>query len=178
MDGLTSRHRRFVEEFLVDHNAAAAARRAGYAGRTGPRLLQRADIRAALAAARAEQSRRTGITADRVLREYARLAYADLRQVCRWDGESVVPLPSEDLDADAAAAVAEVRRGRDAVTVKLHDKKGALDCLSRHLGLFEGPGAADETADLAVTLYLPDNGRSMPNGDTEDGDTEDGEDEA
>jgi hypothetical protein len=52
---LNSRQRRFVEEYLVDGNATAACRRAGYrhlnADVTGPRLRRRPPVAAAIAAA-------------------------------------------------------------------------------------------------------------------------------
>jgi len=48
---------------------------------------------------------------------------------------------AQEYNYDAARAVAEVsdtrtKAGGGNVKVKLHDKKGALDALARHLGLF------------------------------------------
>lgn len=49
MKQLTTRQRRFVEEYCVDYNASGAARRAGYSERTagaiGHVLLKKAEIR-------------------------------------------------------------------------------------------------------------------------------------
>lgn len=78
---LKDSQQRFIEEYLVDNNGTQAAIRAGYSVNTAAsqasRLLRNAQVRAALDAAIAEQSERTGITADRVLQEYADLAFAD-----------------------------------------------------------------------------------------------------
>lgn len=68
---LNPKQKAFVSEYLVDSNAAAAARRAGYSDRTAKqiaaKLMARGDVQEAIAAARKEQQERTGITSDYVL---------------------------------------------------------------------------------------------------------------
>lgn len=73
---LTPRQQRFVEEYMVDLNASAAARRAGYTGEPntiGPRLLANVSVAAAISAAKAQRSERTGVTVARVLDDLQRL---------------------------------------------------------------------------------------------------------
>lgn len=83
--GLTAKRQRFVDEFQVDLNATQAAIRAGYspdtAGQIGHELLKKPEIQLALSEARKAQQERTGITADRVLREIALIAFADAREL-------------------------------------------------------------------------------------------------
>lgn len=68
----------FVMEYLVDHNATEAAKRAGYSDRVarqyGSKLLAKPDIQEAISRAIEEQKRRTGITADYVLTNLQRIA--------------------------------------------------------------------------------------------------------
>ena len=75
---MTPKMELFVQEYLVDSNAAAAAERAGYsksgAKAWGCRLLQRPEVAAAVSAARAARAERTGITADYVLNGLKELA--------------------------------------------------------------------------------------------------------
>ena len=75
---MTPRQQRFVEEYLKDPNATQAAIRAGYSKKTaeqqGPRLLGNVGVAAAIQAAQAARSKRTGIDADWVLARLARLA--------------------------------------------------------------------------------------------------------
>lgn len=83
MDGksrLTPKQQRFVEEYLIDRNATAAADRAGYKqpNSQGPRLLVNVGIRIAIDEETAEQSKRTGITADKVLYELAGIGFAEV----------------------------------------------------------------------------------------------------
>ena len=146
MAKLTAKQAKFVEEYLLDLNAAAAARRAGYTTKRseaiGYDLLTKADIQAAVQSAQRERSARTGVTADRVLKEIARIAFADLRAVMSWGPDGVALRNSSDLSDDEAAAVAEVSEtwtdsGGGSRKVKLHDKVAALEKLARHIGLYD-----------------------------------------
>ncbi|MDB5453531.1 MAG: BcepC6B, partial [Caulobacteraceae bacterium] len=67
-NALTDRQRLFVEEYLVDLNLAAAARRAGYAPSTAhsPDGLLSPAVHAAIDGALAARAERTRVTADRV----------------------------------------------------------------------------------------------------------------
>jgi phage terminase small subunit len=151
---LNAKKTQFVREYLVDMNAAAAARRAGYsertAGQQGFRLLQEPEVAQAIQEAIDARSRRTEITADRVLRELARLAFADQRAVMTWGPGGIVLRPSEDLTDDEAAAVVEVSETvtgkQTTLRVKTADKLGALRMLGQHLGMFGGAGAEKEAS--------------------------------
>ena len=83
--GLTAKQQRFVDEYMVDQNATQAAIRAGYSPDTaasiGHENLKKPDIALALKEARKAQQERTGITADRVLREIAYVALGDAREL-------------------------------------------------------------------------------------------------
>lgn len=141
MANLTPKQQVFVREYLLDLNATAAARRAGYSERTadriGPELLGKNWVAAAIAAAQAERAERTQVTADRVLTELARIGLSDVRALFDDDGRL---LPVAKLPAHVAAAVSsvEVVSGSDgAVTkIKLWDKPRALEMIGKHLGMF------------------------------------------
>ena len=155
MPRLTAKQARFVEEYLVDLNAAAAARRAGYAhlraDAIGYENLRKPEIRSAIEAAQKARSASTGVTADRVVKELARIAFADARTVMTWGPNGVVLRDSETLSDEAAAIVAEVSETRSesggSIKLKLADKLSALDKLSRHLGMYAAPPAPPSDAD-------------------------------
>jgi len=76
MARLTDKQKRFVAEYLVDMNATAASIRAGYKNPdSGRQLIAKSHVAAAIAEAQNERSRRTNITADRVLNEIAKVAF-------------------------------------------------------------------------------------------------------
>lgn len=146
---LTPKQTQFVAEYLVDLNATQAAIRAGYSAKTaneqGARLLANVSLRAALQDAMKARSARTEVTADRVLAEYAKLAFLDPRRFYDANG-GLIPVPL--LPADVAAALSSMEvtversQGEDGPTfadvkkIKFADKKGALDSVARHLGMF------------------------------------------
>ncbi len=145
--GLTPKQAAFVAEYLTDLNATQAAKRAGYSAHTcneqGARLLANVSVRSAIDAALAKRAEKLEITADRVLTELARLAFFDARNLFDDDGN---PIKVPDLDEDSARAIvgmdvvmignAEMGIGQ-VQKVKLADKKGALELLGKHIGLFK-----------------------------------------
>lgn len=150
-DPLPPKQRRFVEEYLVDLNATEAAKRAGYSAKTaysiGHEILKKPEAAAEITRLMAERSQRTQVTADRVLKEIARLAFSDVRKLFRPDGAL---RPMSELDDDTAAALASVEvseefegRGEERELsgflkkVKVWDKNSALDKLCRHLNLYK-----------------------------------------
>ncbi|HLJ19651.1 MAG TPA: terminase small subunit [Stellaceae bacterium] len=166
---LSAQQRRFVEEYLVDCNAAAAARRAGYSERTAReqahQLMAQPKVAYAIRAAMDDRSHRLKISAERVLLELARIAFSDIGRIIDWSGDALTVEPPGRLSADDRAAIAEIavipgdgERGL-AVKVRMHDKQRALRLLARHLRLtgpqaletVESPAAA---ADRIRTLIL------------------------
>ncbi|MFP6783691.1 terminase small subunit [Pseudomonas sp. FW306-2-2C-D06B] len=168
---LTAKQQRFVDEYLIDLNATQAAIRAGYSPKTADqqasRLLTNVKVRQYLAQRQGERAERTSITQDMVLRELAKIGFSDIRKIVRWgetmvrmvDGEEecaedLVPyhglalIDSTEIDDDTAGAIAEVSQGKEGLKVKLHDKKGALVDIGRHLGMFVPAGHADLDAEL------------------------------
>jgi phage terminase small subunit len=166
---MTPLQRRFVDEYLVDLNATQAAIRAGYAktgaNGQGYHLRRKPEVAAAIRQAMAERQERTRITADRVLREYARIAFADIRRLTGWGPDGILLRPHTEVSEDDAAAIAELVVGSakqgGGARLKLHDKKSALDMLARHLGLLgrPGPDGAAALVDPARELELEEGAR-------------------
>ena len=142
---LTPRQSLFVAEYLIDLNAKQAAIRAGYAKGSaadrGWELLNRCPpVRARLEEAMAERAQRTQIGAERVLKEIARIAFADIRNyLTEGENKTLVVRPLAQLSEDDVAALAEIQaEGEERILrrIKLHDKRAALELLARCLGLF------------------------------------------
>lgn len=161
MPRLTPKQARFVEEYLTDLNATQAAIRAGYsqkmAGRIGFQLLEKTGIQTAIQASQLERSARTGITADRVVKEIARVAFSNLSDVMEWTPAGIEVKRSDEIAPDAAAAIAEISETNAGLKVKLHNKVAALEQLAKHVGLYNDRATAP--AAETVVFYLPDNGR-------------------
>lgn len=155
---LTPKQQRFVEEYLVDLNATAAAQRAGYSAKTaaqvGYQLLQKPAVQEAIQAAMADRAKRTGVTQDRVVSELAKIAFtngADYARVVtfRKGADGKVPMQiveladTDDLTDDQRAAISCIEETKFGIKVNTYDKVRALELLGRHLGMFDGHGGEE-----------------------------------
>ncbi|MFR5839921.1 MAG: terminase small subunit [Anaerobutyricum hallii] len=158
---MTEKQKKFVEEYLIDLNATQAAIRAGYsvknAGKIGHELLEKTRISNEVTRKIAERSRRTGINADRVLIELAKIAFVNADDVI----ESKDATLKENASRDDLAAIQSIKVktfGEDGVEreIKLADKLKALDMLGRHLGMWNDKlqvsGMEEEQKKLADIL--------------------------
>lgn len=139
-DGLNPKQLRFCAEFVIDSNGTQAAIRAGYsekaAGQIASALLRKANVAAEIERLRSRVATKLEVTAERVLGELAKIAFADVRKVAAWDGGLVVLRQSEEIDDDTAAAIESVGRTDTGVKVTMHSKTRALELLGKHLGLY------------------------------------------
>ncbi len=75
-----AKHERFAREYAIDRNATKAAARAGYSkatsGTQGSRLLKDAEIAARIVELEDKYLNAADITAERVMEELARIAFA------------------------------------------------------------------------------------------------------
>ena len=162
---MTPKQAAFVREYLIDLNASAAARRAGYSVRTadaiGRENLGKPTIAAAISEAQQKRADRTEVTADRVLKELARIAFFDIRKLYSDDGTLKNP---KDLDDDTAAALTGIDiqetvipGGEGAPTIttrkaKVIDRTGALTLAMRHLGMLKDRIEIEDVTDRAEQM--------------------------
>jgi phage terminase small subunit len=154
------KYRIFIEEYLKDLNATRAAMAAGYSQKgaavQGSRLLRVPKIAAALQAAMDKRSKKTNITAERVLEEIAHVAFSRMSKVTRWNESGVRILASDEMEEHDIAAIQEITENVNehggSVKVKLYDKIRALDLLGKHLKLFTG-AEVDEDIRRIAEIY-------------------------
>ncbi len=165
---LTPKQALFCKEYLIDLCATQAAIRSGYSKKTafsiGAENLTKPLIRAELKRNMAKHAEKIELTADRVLAEISKMAYANMADYMTFtaDGSAFVDLSK--LTRDQAAALSEVdvdsyydkdnKRNVDKIKIKLSDKRGNLELLGRYLKLFtdkmqvEGPSGKPVLVDV------------------------------
>lgn len=147
---LTGKQKLFADEYLIDLNASAAYKRAGYIGKgatadvQGSKLLRNPKVAEYISARQKSLQEKMHITQERVLAEYAKLAFLDPRKFFKPNGDLI---PITELDDSTAAALSGMdiveNRGEGGLVVdytkkiKMIDKKGALDSIARILGMFK-----------------------------------------
>lgn len=157
---LTDKQAIFVEEYLIDFNATRAAMASGYSKDTaysiGSENLRKPEVQSAIQDRTKSKMSSLGITQQRVLLEYLKIAFADITNyvefghreapVIGMDGpvrdangevmkETVAYVTIKDSSNVDGTLIHEVKQSRDGVSVKLHDKLKALEALSKYLDL-------------------------------------------
>ena len=139
---MTKKQKLFVEEYLIDLNATQAAIRAGYSPDTAKEIgcenLTKPNIRACLDREMAERTKRTGVNADRVVQELAKIAFVNAVDVIDPKTATV----KEDALSEDTAAIQSVKVktfGDDGLEreIKMADKLKALELLGKHMGMFK-----------------------------------------
>ena len=94
---------------------------------------------------------RAEVSLERVLRELKTIAFSNISKAVTWgpsvqvreeeeDGQrvKVLPVPSDKLDEDTAAAIAAVSQSSTgALRIKMHNKLAALVVLGKYLGMLD-----------------------------------------
>jgi phage terminase small subunit len=137
---LTSKQRRFAEEYCIDLNATAAYLRAGYTARgnsaeaAASRLLSNVKVQSIVQQKQREIAGRCEVTAEKVIREVSAVAFSDVRKLFNADGSLK---QVHQLDDATAAAIATIEVDASGVRkIKVWDKNSAHERLCKHLGLF------------------------------------------
>ncbi|MGN0619208.1 MAG: terminase small subunit [Ruminiclostridium sp.] len=155
---ITRKQKLFCDEYLIDLNATQAAIRAGYsvetAGSIGSENLKKPEISAYIGKAMAERSKRTGITADRVINEIAKVGFVKATDLIDPNTATIRSEASEEDLACIQSIKVKNTVGADFETtereIKLCDKLKALEQLGRHTGIFNDKLSV--TADSKVRI--------------------------
>lgn len=115
-------------------------------------------IASAIAQAQKERADKLDITAEKVLREWAIIAFSDLQSYIEINDDTgaIRAKGFDEMPENASRALESITENRtihedakgeqsiinEKVTFKVHNKAAALEALSKHLGLFENDKAS------------------------------------
>jgi phage terminase small subunit len=136
---LTPKQAAFVREYLIDLNASAAYRRAGYAGKgrtvevNSSKLLRNTEVASAIQGAMEDRRKRVEITSDQVLKNIIEIGQRCLQRdpVMIGKGKDRKQLTQEIVDPDTGEEIL--------AQVFQFDAQGALraqELLGKHLKMF------------------------------------------
>lgn len=141
---LTPKQKLFCKYYLISLNATESAIKAGYSKKTadvmGARLLVNVKVKKELEEMMNKRAEKLEISADKVIEEIAKLAFANTTDILDITDTSVKIKDLAELDTSCIASAEEVfdkDGNRLGVKVRLHDKTKNLELLCRHLGLFK-----------------------------------------
>lgn len=132
---LSDQEQSFINEFLLDFDATKAAGRAGYQSdyAAGRKHLMNPVIRFVILCRQNELRDLSQVTAQAVLNEYAKIAFADIGNFVEFDNNTVTLKDSSGVDT---SMISEVQSTQHGVKIKLHNKQTALEALGKSLGMF------------------------------------------
>lgn len=156
---LTQKQKIFVDEYLIDLNATRAYKVAypnikkdETAAAAGARLLRNVKVADYVKQRMDERAKRTEITQDKVLKELAKIGFADIGNYLEYrpektivdydeDGKPIIGyqtiievLESKGVDTSAIQEVSITDKGT--FKFKLYDKQRALELIGKNIGMF------------------------------------------
>ena len=151
---LTTKQKVFVKEYIVDFNAAAAARRAGYsvksADRIGSELLEKTLVSAAIEKELKKRNWRTEITAEEIIKDLIEVKSVCMQRVYVRDADGNIV---KDIDGNPVTAFMNTKEGNK-----------ALELLGKHRGLFSDT-KVDVSGGLKITVAYEDSAEEKDDGD-------------
>lgn len=142
---MNEKQRRFCEEYLIDLNATRAYKAAypsvkkdASASVCAAKLLRNAKVKSYLADRMKARQDRVEIEQDRILRELAAIAFADITEIVTIKDGKVCIEDIDSLPQEKRAAIAEIKENQWGTEIKICDRLRALELLGKHLGMF-GP---------------------------------------
>jgi phage terminase small subunit len=140
---------RFAEEYCICLNGYEAAKKVGYTDRTAQkskRLLDDPIVKKYVADFQARLSKKTEITAEKVIQELAKVGFANIQDYIEAGNEINDLMQIEREKAASVESIKTITKfygtGKNqtkevSTSLKLHSKISALEQLGRHLGVFE-----------------------------------------
>ncbi len=158
---MTDKQKLFCDEYLIDMNATRAykavykdCKKDETVTASASRLLRNVNVKAYIDKRIEDRTKRTEITQDMVIKELAKIAFFNIKNIFTEQGTLK---DVKDLDDDTAGAISAIEVTQKAGAMKLefgggipiehipeettkiktNDKKGALELLGKHLGMFK-----------------------------------------
>jgi len=166
----------FCQEYIIDFNKTAAAKRAKYSEKTaysiGYNLLKKVEIQERIMELIKNRSERTQVTQDMVLKELMLIGFSDLADYLSIDENTgvIIAKSFDEMKEGKSRALESIKEDRaikedakgeqvtvyDKVTFKMHSKIRALELLGKHLGMFTDLkiDATDELKELLVKRII------------------------
>ena len=145
---LTAKQKIFADEYLIDLNATRAykvaypkVKKDETARANSSRMLTNANVASYIEKRMKDREKRTEITQDMVLKELAKIGFADVTDFViiedKGPYKAVQVKTTDEMPGDKLGAIAGIKEGANGIEIKLNDKGKALELIGRHLGMFK-----------------------------------------
>lgn len=167
-----NRQEKFAQALAKGVTAGDAYAQAGYKPnpRNADRFKKNKEIMARVQEIATAGAEKAGVTVERIMAELARIGFADITRAVEWgealavkslaaEGEAtgeplivqgVALIASANLPPEVTAAISEVRRTKEGISIKFHDKTAALLNMGKQLGMFKEK--MEHSGSISVTI--------------------------
>ncbi len=172
---LTAKQKIFADEYLIDLNATRAykvaypkVKKDETAAANSSRMLRNDKVEDYIQKRMKDREKRTEITQDMVLKELAKIGFADVTDFVTIENKGILRVvevkPTDEMPRDKMGAIAGIKEGANGIEIKLNDKGKALELIGRHLGMFKDKLEVSGTLETEKTK-LDDLIKQMRGGD-------------
>lgn len=146
MTVLTPKQEKFAQHYALHHNATEAYRLAGYKGkaahvhRRAIEVLQNRNVSARIEELQSRVKKRAeevfDLTADKLLSQYVRIAFADAGDYYDWDQDGVRIKSKDELTKEQRSIITGLRQSKgntSMIELSLADRMRAMEMLAKHL---------------------------------------------
>lgn len=167
-----NRQEKFAQALAKGVTAGDAYAQAGYKPnpRNADRFKKNKEIMARVQEIATAGAEKAGVTVERIMAELARIGFADITRAVEWGealavkslasgGEAtgeplivqgVALIASGNLPPEVTAAISEVRKTKEGISIKFHDKTAALLNMGKQLGMFKEK--MEHSGSISVTI--------------------------
>lgn len=142
----------FVRSYVIDRNAVACMRRLGHRiddpkklKARAQRHLSKVEVQAAIEYLAKRLMDKLDVTAEKVQRQMAAVAFFDPREVMTFDKYGIQLLHSRFWTAEQAAAIKTIKMGQNGIELQLYDRMRANEMLAKQLGTLPDEDGVEAT---------------------------------
>lgn len=144
MSKITDKQKQFCNEYLIDLNATRAykavyksCKKDETARANSSRMLTNANIQQYIKEKQNDLQQRTEITQDMVLKELAKIGFAEVTDYAEIKDSFVNIKDTSDIPKEKVGAISSIEQGNFGIKIRLNDKLKALELMGKHIGMFK-----------------------------------------
>lgn len=157
---LTLEEQLFCRSYIIDRNPVATLTRLGYTASApvlkarAKKMLANPEVAACIEVLGKTMMDKLEVTAERIQRRMAAVAFFDPREVMEFDKYGVRIINSRFWSEDQVAAIQGLKNGQFGLELKFYDSQKALEALAKQVGLqpddFDEAAKAEAMAESAM----------------------------
>jgi len=155
---LNTRHHIFAGEYIKDLSISQTAKRMSASTKTIRKWLAEPQVLTLIEEAMARRASRLHMSQDEIVTELSSIARVKVTDLLSFTKRKISMKSSDEISDEVKAAISSIEEvvtkyGGSQLKVRFHDKKGALELLGRHYGMFLDRQQVEEDLTVNIVRY-------------------------